>query len=327
MKKVLFVVHRYAPFPGGSENHTRDLAEETLSRGHQVAVFTGEHQGDWNGVHVTSDTAIFNYPWDLVVVHGGDVGIQNLVLSNIRQLPYPVLYLLIKPSESSVCMQGLRDAKWIGCGTPQDWEHIKRHDGQVFYDGLSQRCVAINLSLNETNAIGLSGFRKKYGIKTKNMFLTCGGYWPNKAMPELVEVFNKLNIPDTTLVLTGYDNRHGLMPQESEFVKPLMLEDKSDVSAAMREADLYIMHSFEEGFGLVLVESMLNHTPWVARDIAGATMMKEFGHTYTTDAQLSDYLVNFKRPSEEKLDNAYEYSVHNHTSKSSVDRILNLINN
>jgi hypothetical protein len=217
-------------------------------------------------------------------------------------------------------MQGLADAKWIGCGTPQDWEHVNKHK-------VTDRCVAINLSLNEAHAFGLPGFREKYGIKTKNMFLTCGGYWPNKAMPELVEVFNKLNIPDTTLVLTGYDNRHGLMPQESEFIKPLMLEDKADVSAAMREADLYIMHSFEEGFGLVLVESMLNHTPWVARDIAGATMMKEFGHTYTTDTQLSDYLVNFKRPSEEKLDNAYEYSVHNHTSKSSVDKILNLINN
>jgi glycosyltransferase involved in cell wall biosynthesis len=319
MKKILYVVHRYAPFPGGSENHTRDLAEETLSRGHQVAVFAGEHQGDWNGVHVTNDTAVFNYPWDLVVVHGGDVSVQNLVLTNIKQLPYPVLYYIIKPSESPVCMQGLTDARWIGCGTPQDWEHVKKHN-------VLDRCVKINLSVNEVHAVGQPGFREKYGIKTKNMFLSCGGYWPHKGIKELEELFSKLNIPDTTLVLTGYALPE-LMPQESEFVKPLMLEDKTDVAAAMREADLYIMHSFEEGFGLVLVESMLNHTPWVARDIAGATMMKEFGHTYTTDAELSDYLVNFKEPSNEKLDNAYEYAVHNHTTKSSVDAILKLINN
>jgi glycosyltransferase involved in cell wall biosynthesis len=320
MKKILYVVHRYAPYPGGSENHTRDLAEETLSRGHQVAVFTGEHKGDWNGVHVTSDTAIFNYPWDLVVVHGGDVGIQNLVLVNIKNLPYPVLYYIIKPSESSVCLQALNDAKWVGCGTPQDWDHVMKH-------GALSRSVKINLSVNEAHAIGRPGFRERYGIKTKNMFLSCGGYWPHKGMKELAKLFSILNIPDTTLVLTGYDNRHDLMPEESEFIKPLMLEDKAEVADAMKEADLYIMHSFEEGFGLVLVESMLNHTPWVARDIAGATMMKEFGKTYTNDKELSDYLVNFKRPDDEKLDNAYEYAVHNHTTKSSVDAILKLINN
>jgi len=36
MKKILYVVHRYAPYPGGSENYVRDMAEETLRRGHDV---------------------------------------------------------------------------------------------------------------------------------------------------------------------------------------------------------------------------------------------------------------------------------------------------
>jgi len=40
MKKILYVVHRYAPYPGGSENYVRDMAEETLRRGHDVTVFT-----------------------------------------------------------------------------------------------------------------------------------------------------------------------------------------------------------------------------------------------------------------------------------------------
>ena len=56
MAKLLYVVHRYAPVPGGSENYVRDMAEETLSRGHEVWVLAGEHQGDLNGVKVSSDS-------------------------------------------------------------------------------------------------------------------------------------------------------------------------------------------------------------------------------------------------------------------------------
>ena len=44
--RLLFVVHRYYPFPGGSEYYTAAMAEEALSRGHDVTVLTGEHQGD-----------------------------------------------------------------------------------------------------------------------------------------------------------------------------------------------------------------------------------------------------------------------------------------
>ena len=76
-KRILYVVHRYAPFPGGSENYVRDMAEETLFRGHEVAVFAGEHKGDHNGIRVTTDTAIFGEKWDLVVVHGGDVPLYS----------------------------------------------------------------------------------------------------------------------------------------------------------------------------------------------------------------------------------------------------------
>lgn len=320
MKKILFVVHRYAPFSGGSENHTRDLAEEILRRGNIVAVFSDEHRGDWNGVHVTSDISIFNYPWDLVVVHGGDVHTQNLVLMNIKQLPYPVLYLIIKPSESQVCLQGLNDAKWIGCGTPQDWEHTKKYN-------VLNKCVEINFSVNESDAIGVTGFREKFNIQTKNMFLSCGGYWPHKAMNELVVVFDSLKLADTTLVLTGYDNRYNLMPKETEFVKPFLLDDRKEVLSAMKDANLLIMHSFEEGFGLVLIESMLNRTPWAARNIAGATMMNRFGFTYNQDFELSNYLINFKRPSDEILNSAYVYARDKHTTKCSVNAILNLLEN
>ena len=42
--KLLFVVHRYPPFMGGSEYYVQAMAEESKERGHQVSVFTQRAQ-------------------------------------------------------------------------------------------------------------------------------------------------------------------------------------------------------------------------------------------------------------------------------------------
>ena len=46
--RICFVVHRYAPYPGGSEYNVQRMAEECKRRGHNVIVLTGDHQGDFN---------------------------------------------------------------------------------------------------------------------------------------------------------------------------------------------------------------------------------------------------------------------------------------
>ena len=55
MAKICFVVHRYAPFPGGSEYYVQQMAEECVQRHHDVTVLAGEHKGHLNGVRLTSD--------------------------------------------------------------------------------------------------------------------------------------------------------------------------------------------------------------------------------------------------------------------------------
>ena len=314
MKRFLFVVHRYAPFPGGSENYVRDMAEECVSRGHDVWVFTGEHKGDLNGVHVTSDTNILGQKFDLIIVHGGDVGLQNIVLMNAERIPSPILFMIIKPSESLIYLHAMKHCKYLGCSAPEDWQLTEKHN----YRNKSVRVIH---GIDEKISTGLPGFRDKYNIKTKYMFLSCGGFWPNKAMKELVNVFNDVGRTDATLVLTGYDNRHNIMPEESEFVKPMMIDDRKDVLSAIRDADLYIMHSFSEGFGLVLLESMLNKTPWASRKIAGANLMKEFGFTYEDDRNLREYLIDFDGVKPEKIENAYEYVIYNHLIRNTVNDI------
>ena len=316
MKKILYVVHRYAPYPGGSENYVRDMAEETLSRGHEVWVLAGTNQGDLNGVRVTNDIKIIEQDWDLIVVHGCDAGIQDDVLHRAREIKSPVLYMIILPSTSAAAMSGIKYSKFIGCSTAEDWRHVNRLD-------VKDRSIEVRHGIRENGSVGKPGFREKYGITTKHMFLSCGGYWPNKGMRELAELFMDLSIPDTTLVLTGYDNRRGLMPLETANVKPFLIDDRNDVISAISEADLYILHSFKEGFGLVLLESMLNKTPWIARNIAGAETMKEYGLVYNENHELVSGLRSFMRDGR-MIDRAHNYVTTNHLIKNTVDDILRL---
>jgi glycosyltransferase involved in cell wall biosynthesis len=317
-KKICFVVHRYAPFPGGSEYYVQQMAEECVQRHLDVTVVAGEHKGSFNGVRVSSDANDL-VDKDLVVVHGGDVGVQNFVLEHAHEINSPVLYMLIKPSESPTCLKGLRDAKFIGCSAPEDWEHVKKwkqeHKSHKVIHGISP-----------TDCIGEEGkFKDKYGIpKDKKMFLSCGGYWPNKKMIELADAFKKANLPDAVLVTTGYDNRFGIMPHASENVIPLMVEDPKDIKDAIADADCYIMNSDAEGFGLVILESMINKTPWIARNIAGAKLLSRYGKVYDTEEQLTELLGTWQ-PDDFTTALAYKYVIQNHLIKNTVDDILSLI--
>jgi hypothetical protein len=104
-----------------------------------------------------------------------------------------------------------------------------------------------------------------------------------------------------------------------------MIDDREDVMSGILEADLYIMNSYTEGYGLVLLESMLNKTPWAARRIAGANQLKEFGFTYDNEQQLIEYMKNFNGVPDKRVKDAYEIVTCNHTIKNVVDDLLKVV--
>lgn len=314
-RRICYVVHRYAPFPGGSENYVRDMAEETAARGHYVAVFAGEHKGDYHNIRVSSSPSILQEPWDLIVVHGGDVGVQNFVLANGQHLGGPILYMLIMPSHSQECVRALHNVRYIGCSTLADWRHVAAYNAQ-------DRAVRVRHGINAMTSKGEPGFRQLYGITTPYMFLSSGGYWPNKAFDELVGIFQDTKRTDATLVLTGYDNRFGIMPKESDYIKPFLFANRRDMLSALQEADLYILNSYSEGFGLVLLEAMVNRTPWVGRCIAGAELMREYGATYQTPEELRTYLKLFRGVPSTNLLQAEHYVMTTHLISNTVSDIL-----
>ena len=78
----------------------------------------------------------------------------------------------------------------------------------------------------------------------------------------------------------------------------------------------------EEGFGLVLLEAMMNKTPWYARNIAGAKDMAEYGNIYNNETELINML---QQTTLNKIDEAYEYAMTNHTITQTVNDIEDIL--
>ncbi len=326
MSNILIAVHRAWPFPGGSEYYTMDIAVELKKRGNMVTILAHEHEGDKKGIRITNDyNVLVNERFDLVLVHGGDVITQNIVHANAAIIKSPICYMIIKPSESQVCLHGMKWDDIIAYSTSMDIEHIRK------FNHLDKaRRIRHGIVVEET--IAKPGiFKKRYGIDGK-LIVSAGGFYPHKGMIELAEVFTEANLKDTTLCLFGYAD--GPKPEETHDIKVFQKFDKGTVMEAIADADLYVMNSTEEGFGLVLLEAMMNKTPWIAREIAGASDMKEYGFTYNNKQGLYIFLDglfnNVKEELSDKIENliekAYNFAMSNHTIKQTVNDIEDIIN-
>jgi glycosyltransferase involved in cell wall biosynthesis len=175
---ICYVAHRYYPYPGGTEYYVKNLAEETLAQGHDVTVLAGQHRGDQNGVRVTNDLNILvREQFDLVVVHGSGVAMQDSVLINARQIPSPVMFMIIRPEESKQIFPAMENSDYIACSTPTDWRFVKKYRQD-------HKAVQVNHSI--------SPFDKPLNNERHNAYgspyaISVGGFWSHKGHKELSE--------------------------------------------------------------------------------------------------------------------------------------------
>ncbi|MEI6881968.1 MAG: glycosyltransferase [Bacteroidota bacterium] len=317
-RKLLFVVHRAAPFPGGSEYYVHNMAVESARRGHDVTVFAMEHKGDYQGIKVTNDPNILLQYFDLIIVHGGDASAQNVVHMNAEKIPSPILYMIIKPSMSEACQKGLVLSKYLGYSTTADIEFIRGLNAPnvKFWDkarrvrhGIPVPTIPASIDLYET--YGLSG------DKSKPVYVSAGGFYHNKAMTPLCEAFENSDF-EGRLIIFGYGMPENAPKPKTNKVVIVTDASQADVLQAIKSANGYIQNSTEEGFGLVLLEASLLGTRWYARDIAGAHDMSKYGIIYKDEA---DLIAKLKSGVTNDLDAALQYVQDNHLIGNTVDDI------
>lgn len=300
MAKLLYVVHRYAPYPGGSEYNTQRFAEASFALGHDVTVLTDIHKGNFNGVVVTNDYGVLNQSWDLIIVHG-DAGTQNVVHANKQK--NPVLHLLIRPNDIPIIHTGMMHADFIGCATSDDIEFVTAHN---FKDKIIEINYPIKIIIPDMSN---NDIRTKFDIdENKKVWLSAGGFAPHKGMEQLVKLFGYLNMDPSRewmrdnpvqLVLMGYDDHYNLNSLNKDNVSIWKADDPSHVYELMSISDLYIWnsHAGSEGYGLVLLESMLMGCPWIGKNIAGAKDLAKlgFGKTFNNSDELYSMLGEYSK--------------------------------
>jgi len=309
--KLLFVVHRSHPAPGGSEFNVKILTSELAKRGHVVKVLSDcAPKSSYDGVTVITDRNELFKDYDWIIIHGADMPLQNFALSNLSKLKSKTLHWIIFPSESSYSRMGQNCTK-IGWGSKFDLDYIRKC-------GVEHKSGYLRYSMNE--CFGDIGFKQKYGIQGR-IFLSGGGFSVHKHHKELAESFIDCMIEGTTLVLSGYLHIPPKIIHPN--VKTLMLS-RNDYLSALKEADLYILNSTEEGFGLVLLEAMLNKVPWISTPVGGAPDMKEYGTVYYSDSELKTLLTTFNL-NRDKVLKAYNYVTTERTPTLMGDDFMKIV--
>lgn len=278
MARLLFVVHRAAPYPGGSEINTHRMAKEAVRQNHEVTVLADTNMGDFEGVHITGDRRVAYEKWDMIIVHGS-CPTQDFVHCD-PNITSPIYYILIEPPKKGSIgdIIGTKHATWIGFGTDEDWNYLLYHDDPTVM--AKTRHFVYGLP---HDAIGVSGrIRTALDVKTPHMIMSAGGYWPHKGFDELVTAFNEADLKESTLVLFGYATQYPVPRHGNERVMCVDGASSQDIYDAMADANLYVMNSESEGYGLTLLESMYNRTRWISRPIAAALELrrKGFGKHY-----------------------------------------------
>ncbi len=139
-----------------------------------------------------------------------------------------------------------------------------------------------NFSRFPVKQAGESQFRDRYGIPTDS-FLMCaiGQICARKGLRELLQAFCVLQeqAPTSHLAIVGkavFQHEERYCDLLVEFVQDAGLANQvhftgelRDVSPVLQAADLLVLNSFEEPFGLVLVEAMSSGTPVLATRVGG----------------------------------------------------------
>lgn len=312
--KILHTVQGYYPFIGGSEQLVRRLSERLVQRGHDVTVFTSSNsQRDFTDLHGVS---IKSFPLkgngvrgiegnsdDYInsVVHGKFNIMMNYAAQTwTTDLLLPILRKVLIPKIIAPCgYSGLykRTYKSYFEKMPQyllDYNRIIYHSpcyqDKIFGDvHMINHYTIIPNFADETEFLSPhnnAGFREKYAIKEKYIFLTVANHFREKGHSFVIDAFLKANIDDSVLLIVGNEtNKINLISDcyiECKFreklahgkIKLLTHLPRTDVVDAYKAANIFLFGSHIECSPLVIFEAMASKTPWISTNVGNISELK-----------------------------------------------------
>ncbi len=110
-------------------------------------------------------------------------------------------------------------------------------------------------------------YKDLIGCREEKMILYVGQLIHRKGVDVLLEAFRKLDAPNTRLVIVGGDTGRQCGGDRISFVE---FQKKEELSAYYRAADVFVLPTREDIWGLVVNEALANGVPVVTTDRCGA---------------------------------------------------------
>ncbi|HSX38996.1 MAG TPA: glycosyltransferase family 1 protein [Candidatus Saccharimonadales bacterium] len=181
----------------------------------------------------------------------------------------------------------------------------------------------------------------KYRLKTRNYLLYVSTIQPRKNLPKLIEAFSLIVKKDPTLKLAvsgklGWGYEESLAAPRKFGIEDnvifLQRTTDEDLPALFSGALMYVSTSFEEGFGLTLLEAMACETPCLVSDIPSFKALGENLVSYVDPNAVSSIKIGIEQltqnyPTIEFLQKAAEHAKNytwEKTAKATLDFIQGL---
>ena len=152
------------------------------------------------------------------------------------------------------------------------------------------RTIPAGVDLDLFRPIPRDEARRSLGIRESNVVLSVGRIEPLKGLDLLVQAMSMLNdLDDTRLVIVGgRPERDDELHRLESIAAELGVADKTTFAGAVKQtelpayysaADVFVMPSYYESFGLVALEAMACGTPVIAARVGGLKSFITSGET------------------------------------------------
>ena len=186
----------------------------------------------------------------------------------------------------------------------------------------SKREMAIDENTVLVNSSSLEEIFTKEGMK----FISIGRFSPEKGHERLINAFNRFceDYPDAHLIIMG---GHGdLFEKTCEFVEGhdniTLIKSISNPMPILEKCDLFILSSFYEGWGIVLMEADTLGVPIISTDVVGTQWLKDYGGNLVENSEegLLNGMYDFVNGKIHTLD--IDYDDFNNEIISDFDKLL-----
>lgn len=186
------------------------------------------------------------------------------------------------------------------------WEHNHHHGDEKYIERITNSCQKMDYLVLVSDSLRrfykkklkdtkckcvyipniLESVPEKLSDQTEKRLISVGRLSPEKGFGDLVDVFVSLHEkrPDWRLEIIGDGAQKNLvcdkiyLNQLTDFVTVHGYQKKDYIDSFLNESSIFVMTSFTESFGLVLIEAMSHGLPCVAFDSAeGANDLIEDG--------------------------------------------------